>query len=144
MFEIYEPEEIKKPKKIKKASAFDLLKALTINKNLKEINYKPSDCYFILTLMCYNNQLRKYEEPFINRYGKLGNKKTLEILEKILPKKSYFIKRKINKIHDDDLVRRISIFFNVSDKVAVDYLDTVKLSGYYDEFISHFDLGGKV
>jgi len=144
MFDLYEPEEKEVIKKPKKASAFDLLKAITINKNLKNINYKPSDCFFILTLMCYNQQLKKYATPFIDRYGKLSNKEILRILEKILPKKSFFIKRKINKFHENDLVIRVSNFFNVSDDVAIDYLDTVKIAGEYDQFIECFDLGGRV
>ena len=144
MFELYEPEEEVVVKKPKKASAFDVLKAITNVKNLKDLNYKPSDCFFILTLMCYNQQLRKYATPFISRYGKVPNKKILEILEKIIPKKFFKCSRRIKKSHEDSLVIRVSEFFNVSDDVAIEYLDTVTLTGDYNEFIEHFDIGGLV
>jgi len=136
-----EEEEIVVKKKI---SPFELLKAITIDKNLDSVDYKPSDLIFLLKLMSFHPRLFQHAANVSEWVGIIDNKQILKSLESVLPKESFFIKYPSKTKVDEDKLKLIANYFKISTTEAQEYLDIISMMGeeVYRSFINNFNRGG--
>lgn len=146
-----EEEEVKSKKKKKKKPwmLIELFGAITVKKNLDEIlkTYTPtkSDILQLIRHMSFNKDFRLYA-GLLNDWFRSQNIEPatmLKVMEKMLPKRRVFIRSAKDKKDENFLkdIGTIKDYFKINEKEAEDYLNLLKQTNKYDEFMNMFEYG---
>jgi hypothetical protein len=119
-------------------------KKCTIGQKIIEKKMDMNVVYMVVKAMTFHPELVVYANAADALLANIGCMPILLMLEQEIPKKKYYIKYIGDKKKNPELFKLISTTLEIDSKNVEDCLLLAEMQGKTKEFLSHFDVGGRV